>query len=282
MKEVEKYKIFAVIGLMIVIGFSGMILFGSSSLSSERERDLFISAGDYRAASNAESVSVVYDGFTSFSKALTLVGVMLLLLNLSQLAITKIDFMDLASNPRIMAGFMQMLGLLAIAIAIIMTFSYTSKSETMKSGQIAVNMIKEFEGFRSNAYLDAVNIPTIGFGTTKNIKMGMFINKKQADKYLKGDLFRFEKYLNRKILRPLTNYEFDALISFVYNIGSLKGNMYKSVIIGSPENIAYWMNKYVKAGGRILKGLVKRRKIESEVYVGECSTIKEYNRCFAC
>lgn len=283
MKEIEKYKIYAVITLMILAGLCGVALFGSFSFGMAQEGNLFVSAGNYVAANNLYSHSEMYGEFALFFKALTLVGVLLLLLNLSQLAITKIDFMNaVENNPGVMTGFMQMLGLLAIAIAIIMTFSYSAKSEQMRSGQIAKEMIKEFEGLRTSTYLDAVGVPTIGYGTTKKIKVGMKISEKYAEVLLKRDLFGFENYLNRTIFRKFSEYEYDALISFIYNIGSLYGNMRRAVIIGNQRNIVYWMNKYVRAGGRVLKGLIKRRKIESEVYSGKCQTIKRYNRCFAC
>lgn len=136
-------------------------------------------------------------------------------------------------------------------------------------------LIKKFEGCRLKAYQDAVGVWTIGYGTTNSdksitgviIKKGLVITQEVADEWL-------EKSINKKY-GPLVNKyddkydwnqnEFDALVSFAYNIGSIdqltdKGKRSKNVI---SEKILL----YNKAGGNVLQGLVNRRKAERELFI---------------
>ena len=158
---------------------------------------------------------------------------------------------------------------LILICLIYMAFSARSVSER------GVKLIKEFEGCRLTAYYDPVGVITIGYGTTnsdksitgKTITKGMTISQATADKWLKESL-------NKKYAPKVNKYdgkyhwtqnEFDALISFAYNIGSidqLTGNGSRS-----KQTIANKMPEYCHGGGKKLPGLVRRRKAERELFL---------------
>lgn len=136
----------------------------------------------------------------------------------------------------------------------------------MKISQDGINLIKNFEGCRLQSYKDAVGVPTIGYGSTKNVSMGMTITQSQAENLLKQDLVRFEN----NVLKYNSKYnwnqnEFDALVSFAFNIGSIdqltaNGTRDRNTIIKKiPE--------YNMAGKKELSGLTTRRYAERDLFV---------------
>lgn len=136
----------------------------------------------------------------------------------------------------------------------------------MKTSQKGVDLVKSFEGLRLEAYLCPAGVWTIGYGTTKNVKQGMKITQAQADQMLKDDLVRFENNVKKwSYLKPNQN-EFDALVSFAYNVGSIDG-----LTAGGTRSkavIAEKMLLYNKAGGKVLNGLVRRREAEQKMFLG--------------
>ena len=89
----------------------------------------------------------------------------------------------------------------------------------MRTSQNGINLIKQFEGCRLRAYQCAAGVPTIGYGHTAGVKMGQTITQVQAESYLKDDLMKYET----KVMKYYDKYrfnqnEFDALVSFAYNI----------------------------------------------------------------
>lgn len=154
----------------------------------------------------------------------------------------------------------------------------------MKTSKQGLDLIKEFEGCHLKAYKDAVGVVTIGYGVTsadksiigREIKMGMEISKPTAEKWLKKCLEikyepKVEKYDGRY---HWTQSEFDALVSFCYNIGSIDGltqdgNRTKS-------EIAKMIPAYNKAGGRVLAGLTRRRKAEQKLFLEHSGYMGKY------
>lgn len=132
-----------------------------------------------------------------------------------------------------------------------------------------VELIKKFESCVLHVYLDAVGVPTAGVGHTKGLTMamvGMPITQGQADAWLKEDLAKFE----RKVAKYDSKYhwtqgEWGGLVSFAFNIGSIDGLTSNGT--RTKEQIADAMLKYNKAGGRVLKGLTKRRQAEREMFL---------------
>lgn len=146
----------------------------------------------------------------------------------------------------------------------------------MKTSKKGIELIKKYEGFRSNPYLDAVGIPTIGYGAThygNGIKVKMTdkpITEEEATILLSKMLVSYEDSVNRLVTRELNQNQFDALVSFTYNLGgaNLKSSTLLKKVNANPcdRTIANEFNKWVNAGGKKLNGLVRRRKEESELY----------------
>lgn len=136
----------------------------------------------------------------------------------------------------------------------------------MTTSEQGVKMIASFEGCRLVAYRDVAGVPTIGFGHVAGVQMGDVITKEQAINMLKKDLKKFEKHVNgyNKIYN-FTQYEFDALVSFAFNIGNIKQLTASGT--RSKTQIAAKMLLYVKAGGKRVQGLVNRRQKERNLFV---------------
>lgn len=140
----------------------------------------------------------------------------------------------------------------------------------MQTSNNGINLIKRFEGLRLEAYRDSVGIPTIGYGHTHGVKMGDVITGAQADAFLREDLQVAELTINTNVKVKLTQSQFDALASFVFNLGS--GNFVKSTLLkklntGDYAGAADEFGKWVNAGGKKLPGLVKRRAAEREEFL---------------
>lgn len=138
----------------------------------------------------------------------------------------------------------------------------------MKSVSITgLVLIKNFEGLRLTAYKCPAGVPTIGYGHTKNVKMGDTITPDIADFYLYEDVQSSVKAVNEydKIYN-FTQNEFDALVSFTFNCG--KGNLTKLTGKGTRNKalIGQKILEYNKAGGKVLNGLVRRRQAEHDLY----------------
>lgn len=150
----------------------------------------------------------------------------------------------------------------------------------MKTSGNGINLIKQYEGCRLTAYKCPAGVPTIGYGHTAGVKMGQKITQAQAEEYLRQDLARYEKNVEKYNSRYQWNQnEFDAMVSFAYNLGSIdkltaSGTRSKAVIA---EKILL----YNKAGGKALAGLTRRRKAERALFLKKCTgttfaTTQEY------
>lgn len=140
----------------------------------------------------------------------------------------------------------------------------------------ALDIIKEFEGLYLDAYLDPVNIPTIGWGTIRypngvKVKMGDKITRQQAEEYLIFEMMTFVKAVKQLVKVPISNNAFCALVSFCYNCGA--GALQKSTLLkklnggDSMESVANELLKWNKASGRTLKGLTRRREAERKLFL---------------
>jgi len=143
----------------------------------------------------------------------------------------------------------------------------------MKTGENGKDLIKLFEGLRVKAYLCSAGVPTIGFGNTfyedgSKVKLGDTITIERARELFELLLPKYEKIVNSKVKRQLTQNQFDALVSHTYNTGG-SSTLFKLVNNNAPikdiEN--WWLNKYTTANGKKLQGLVNRRKKEFELYL---------------
>jgi lysozyme len=130
------------------------------------------------------------------------------------------------------------------------------------------NLIKQFEGLRLTAYRCPAGKWTIGYGHTKGVKKGMYISEAVATHFLIQDVQRVEPTINSYDgIYHWTQNEFDALASFAFNCGI--GNLKKLLKYGqrTKSQIADAILLYNKANGRVLRGLVRRRKAERELFV---------------
>lgn len=140
----------------------------------------------------------------------------------------------------------------------------------MKVSNNGINLIKCFEGLELKAYRDSVGILTIGYGHTHAVKAGDIITGEQADAFLREDLQVAELTVNTNVKVKLTQGQFDALVSFVFNLGSgnfVKSTLIKKLNVGDYAGAADEFGKWVNAGGKKLPGLVKRRAAEREVFL---------------
>lgn len=138
--------------------------------------------------------------------------------------------------------------------------------------------IKKFEGYMSKAYPDAKGVWTIGYGNTfyadgNPVKPGDTITKGAAEKLFSDVLNDFAGKVGDAVRVELNHCQFDALVSFTYNVGI--GNLKKSTLLkkvnANPEDetIRSEFNKWIKSGGKTLAGLIKRRKDEADYYFGK-------------
>ncbi|MGE4335348.1 MAG: lysozyme [Pigmentiphaga sp.] len=142
----------------------------------------------------------------------------------------------------------------------------------MHTSQKGLDLIKSFEGLRLSAYKDVVGVVTIGYGTTSGVKMGDTITKERAEELLREDVKRFEGYVDRLVKVPLTQGQFDALVSFTYNLGA--ANLSNSTLLrllnaGIYADAALQFPRWNKAGGQVLAGLSRRRAAERALFEEE-------------
>lgn len=146
----------------------------------------------------------------------------------------------------------------------------------MKTSEKGIALIISFEGFCPKACkcVSTEKYYTIGFGHYgKDVKASDTITKEKATELLKSDLAKFEK----KVMKYNSVYhynqnEFDALVSFAYNVGSIDG-LTKNGTRTKAEITKCW-TLYTKSGGRVLAGLVKRRDKEKKLFLTKCENEK--------
>lgn len=147
----------------------------------------------------------------------------------------------------------------------------------MKINKEGLELIKSFEGCRLVAYDDlqpnktithisqVKGTLTIGYGHTAGVTVGQVISQAQADNMLKSDMAKYEKYVTDNVKITLNENQFSALVSFCYNCGV--GNLRTLVRNRTAEQIAEAIPLYNKAKGQVLKGLVRRREAERQLFL---------------
>ncbi len=138
--------------------------------------------------------------------------------------------------------------------------------------EAGVSIIKEFEGLRLESYLCPAKVWTIGYGTTRGVKPGMVITPQKAELLLRDDVVSFERGIQQTLNDiPLNDNQFSALVSLCYNCGLApikSGNTIRHTLeAGDYEGAADGFLLWKKAGGRVLEGLVRRRKRERELFL---------------
>jgi lysozyme len=142
----------------------------------------------------------------------------------------------------------------------------------MNISQEGLSLIKKFEGCELTAYQDAVGVWTIGYGHIKGVVEGMETTKEQAEEMLVEELHEYESYINECVTVELSQNQFDALVSWVYNLGptNLKSStMLKVLNSGDFDGVPAQIKRWNKAGGNVLEGLVRRREAEALLFQGK-------------
>ncbi len=146
----------------------------------------------------------------------------------------------------------------------------------IKINQATIDLIKEFEGFRAEAYKDAVGVWTIGYGTTDRAGVGivphpgMVISKDEAEFYLQKAVQKFASQIAPKITAPINENEFGAFVSLAYNIGPgafARSSSLRHFNAGDKGRAAANILLWNKAGGKVLRGLVRRREAERVLFL---------------
>lgn len=140
----------------------------------------------------------------------------------------------------------------------------------MKTSPKGVRLICEFEGFRSNAYLDPVGIPTIGYGFIEGVSLGDTMTQYEAQQRMGRELVKYERGVMQACKIAPNQNQFSALVSFAWNVG-VAGMAGSSVIKahnrGDKQAAARAYSLWNKAGGRVFAGLTRRRAAEAALYL---------------
>lgn len=139
----------------------------------------------------------------------------------------------------------------------------------MKIGEKGLDLIKHFEGLKLEAYKCPADVWTIGYGTTKGVKPGQRITESKAEELLKEDLKWVEGAINKNVRVDLNQNQFDALASWVYNLGETNlrsSTMLRKLNAGNYAEVPEQMKRWNKSNGQVLSGLVRRRQAEADLW----------------
>ena len=139
----------------------------------------------------------------------------------------------------------------------------------MEISDRGIDLIKEFEGLRLESYLCPAKKWTIGYGFTRGVKEDMEWTEEQAEWVLKSEVKEYCDAVNKCVKVPLNQYQFDALVSWTYNLG--ESNLKNSTLLkvlndGDYESVPFQIKRWNKANGKVLSGLTRRRKSEAELF----------------
>jgi lysozyme len=142
----------------------------------------------------------------------------------------------------------------------------------MNISQEGISLIKKFEGCELEAYKCAAGVWTIGYGHTKNVKEGDSILKEDAESMLVHELQEYCNDVDIAVKVDLKQNEFDALVSWTYNLGLTNLNsstMLKVLNEGKHDEVPAQMKRWNKASGQVKQGLVRRREAEALMFEGK-------------
>lgn len=146
----------------------------------------------------------------------------------------------------------------------------------MQVSSNCINIIKECEGFRSKPYKCPAGVATIGYGSTryldgKPVKMtDAPITEAQAADLMKLSLREYEAAVLRYVKAPINQNQFDALVDFAYNVGAQNlrsSTLLRLLNLGQYSAAASEFGKWAYAAGKKMDGLVKRRKLEQNLFM---------------
>jgi GH24 family phage-related lysozyme (muramidase) len=136
----------------------------------------------------------------------------------------------------------------------------------MKISDEGLDLIKQFEGLRLTSYKDVVGIWTCGYGHIQGVGPETMCSAELADQWLREDVHHAENCVAKCINTDLTQNEFDALVSFVFNLGCgalLGSTLLKYINDGRMDEASEQFRRWNKAGGQAVAGLTRRREAEA-------------------
>lgn len=142
---------------------------------------------------------------------------------------------------------------------------------SLVASTIALGSIALHEGFRAKAYRDVTGVPTIGYGETKGVRMGDTITQREALDRLRISADEHGKGMAKCIHVPISQGEYDAYVSFTYNVGVgafCRSTLVKKLNAQDYQGACKELLKWNKAGGKELPGLTKRRQEEYKLCLG--------------
>ena len=146
------------------------------------------------------------------------------------------------------------------------------RNKDMKISQEGLSLIKKFEGCELEAYKCAAGVWTIGYGSTKGVKEGDTLTEEETDNLLLHEMDEYEGYVLEAVEMPLSQHQFDAIVSWTFNLGpsNLKAStMLKVLNKGNYEDVPAQIKRWNKAGGKVLEGLIRRREAEALLFEGK-------------
>lgn len=160
----------------------------------------------------------------------------------------------------------------AVALAVYFLY-YLPNKKTMGSKKLSAKgafFIKLKEGFRSVAYNKLDGIWTIGYGHTLGVTQGMTCTRAEADTWFIQDVAKCEASVNKQNLK-LSQNQFDALVSYAYNIGVgafERSNLLAMIKSGKPESEIrkWWTTHWITVSMKVIPGLVTRRAEEAAMF----------------
>lgn len=145
-----------------------------------------------------------------------------------------------------------------------------------KIGKAGLELIKRFEVLKLKAYLPTANdVPTIGWGHTKNVKIGDTCDFLTAEQWLREDCYDAERDVNWSVKVPLSQNQFDALVSLAFNIGGgafRASTLLRKLNLGDYSGAAAEFPRWNKQGGVELPGLTRRRAAEESLFQAPTET----------
>lgn len=137
-------------------------------------------------------------------------------------------------------------------------------------GAKGLTLIKSFEGLQLNAYKCPAGIWTVGYGHTYGVAPGMRVTADEAEMFLRSDLESVCQTVRDAVQTPLTDPQFDAVVSFVFNVGATafrKSTMLRFLNAARYRDAAEEFPRWNRAGGKVLPGLMRRRAAERELFL---------------
>ena len=140
----------------------------------------------------------------------------------------------------------------------------------MRPSKACVDLVKSFEGFRAEAYKCPAGVWTVGYGTTENVHPGDVVNEQEAEELLMNDLTEASGAIDELVDVPLTQRQYDALASLIYNIGreAFRNSTLLKMLNGGKgvHEVGAQFLRWNRAGGKVMPGLIRRRESERALF----------------